>query len=223
MVADPGYDFSLLTKQNVTLGSIVADEMVQPNPMVKMVTFKLPKLTKTIPNPFTDVKQGKFYYDAVLWAVQKGVTSGITPTTFEPNSTCTRAQVVAFLWRAAGSPEPKSTTNPFTDVKAKSYYYKAVLWAVENGITSGVSATSFAPNDNCTRGQIVAFLWRSQGSPKVKTSNPFTDVKSSAYYYDAVLWAVQSGVTSGVSATSFAPKDNCTRGQIVSFLYRCLK
>jgi len=215
------YDFSSIKAQDIAFANTHADK-IEDRHGVYEATFKLPRLKKQIPNPFTDVKQGKFYYDSVLWAVENGITAGVTPTTFEPGSTCTRAQVVSFLWRAAGSPEPKSTNNPFTDVKTTAYYYKAVLWAVENGITAGVTPTTFEPNDDCTRGQIVAFLWRSQGSPKVKSVNPFGDVKAKAYYYDAVLWAVKYNITSGVSATSFAPKSPCTRGQIVSFLHRCL-
>lgn len=215
------YDFSSLKAENVLFANTHADSIEYISSFA-VASFKLPQLKKQLPNPFTDVKQGKFYYDSVLWAVENGITAGITPTTFEPNSTCTRAQVVSFLWRAAGSPEPKTTTNPFTDVKEKAYYYKAVLWAVENGITAGVTPTTFAPNDNCTRGQIVAFLWRSQGSPKVKSANPFTDVKQKAYYFDAVIWAGEHGITAGVTPTTFEPNSPCTRGQIVSFLYRCL-
>ncbi len=172
-------------------------------------------------NPFTDVKTGAYYFDSVLWAVEKGITNGTTTTTFSPEESCTRGQIVTFLWRAAGSPEPTSTAMPFTDVKADAYYYKAILWAVEKGITTGTTATTFSPEDFCTRGQIVTFLWRSQGKPAVAYSNPFTDVKGGAYYYDAVLWAVKSGITNGTSANAFSPEDTCTRAQCVTFLYRC--
>ena len=171
---------------------------------------------------FTDVKAGAYYEDAVKWAVDKAVTSGKTVTTFAPNESCTRAQAVTFLWRAAGSPEPTATEMTFTDVKADSYYYKAVLWAVENKITSGMSDTLFAPDAVCSRSQIVTFLYRMQNSPESKAENPFTDVKADAYYANAVLWAVENGVTTGASATTFDPAGNCTRGQIVTFLYRCL-
>ena len=172
-------------------------------------------------NPFTDVKSGAYYYDAVLWAVEKKITSGTSATTFSPNNPCTRGQIVTFLWRAAGSPKPTSSNNPFIDVKAGAYYYDAVLWAVEKGITSGTSATTFSPNTVCTRGQTVTFLWRAAGSPKAASStNPFSDVQSGAYYYDAVLWAVEQKVTSGTSATTFAPGSTVTRGQTVTFLYR---
>lgn len=172
-------------------------------------------------NPFTDVKAGAYYYDAVLWAVEQKVTSGTSATTFSPDASCTRGQIVTFLWRAAGSPKPSSNNNPFTDVKAGAYYYDAVLWAVEKGITSGTSATTFSPDTSCTRGQTVTFLYRAAGSPKAASStNPFTDVKSGAYYYDAVLWAVEQKITSGTSATTFAPDATVTRGQTVTFLYR---
>ena len=171
---------------------------------------------------FTDVKEGAYYVDAVNWAVDKKVTSGKTETTFAPNDSCTRAQAVTFLWRAAGSPEPTASEMTFTDVKADSYYDKAVLWAVENKITSGMSDTLFAPDATCSRSQIVTFLYRMQNSPESKAENPFTDVKADAYYANAVLWAVENGVTTGASATTFDPAGDCTRGQIVTFLYRCL-
>ena len=174
------------------------------------------------PGHFTDVKAGAYYEDAVKWAVDKAVTSGKTETTFAPNDSCTRAQAVTFLWRAAGSPEPTASEMTFTDVKADSYYYKAVLWAVENKITSGMSDTLFAPDATCSRSQIVTFLYRMQNSPESKAENPFTDVKADAYYANAVLWAVENGVTTGASATTFDPAGDCTRGQIVTFLYRCL-
>ena len=174
------------------------------------------------PGHFTDVKAGAYYEDAGKWAVDKAVTSGKTVTTFAPNESCTRAQAVTFLWRAAGSPEPTASEMTFTDVKAGSYYYKAVLWAVENKITSGMSDTLFAPDATCSRSQIVTFLYRMQNSPESKAENPFTDVKADAYYANAVLWAVENGVTTGASATTFDPAGDCTRGQIVTFLYRCL-
>ena len=173
-------------------------------------------------NPFSDVKEGDFFYDAVLWAVNADpqVTSGTSKTTFSPSDTCTRAQVVTFLWRAKGCPEPKSSNNPFSDVREGEYYYKAVLWAVENEITAGTSKTTFSPNAGCTRAQVVTFLWRTEGQPKPTSSaNPFTDVKG-GYYYDAVLWAVEKNITAGTSATTFSPDNTCTRGQIVTFLYR---
>mgnify|MGYP001090855165 CR=1 FL=1 len=177
----------------------------------------------TMLNFFTDVHAEDYYYDAVLWAAQEGVTGGTSDTLFAPNAGCTRAQAVTFLWRAAGSPEPKSADLPFTDVPADAYYAKAVAWAVENNVAKGVSETAFAPNAGCTRAQIVTFLWRAQKSPTADGENPFTDVPAAAYYYNAVLWAVENDVAKGVSETAFAPNDNCTRAQIVTMIYRCRK
>ena len=173
-------------------------------------------------NFFVDVPAGDYYYDAVLWAAENGITGGVDDTHFAPTATCTRAQAVTFLWRAAGSPAPESSVNPFADVAEGSYYYDAVLWAVEQGITKGTSDTTFSPNANCTRAQIVTFLWRSQKFPAADGVNPFTDVAADAYYADAVLWAAESGVTSGTTATTFSPNATCTRAQIETFLYRCL-
>ena len=169
---------------------------------------------------FNDVKDDAFYKTAVDWAVENGVTSGVSDTLFAPDATCTRAQVVTFLWRAAGSPEPTKIGNTFTDVKSDAYYYKAVLWALEKGITSGTSATTFAPDATVSRAQTVTFQWRMAGSSKADGTNAFTDVPTDSYYKDAVLWASKNGVTSGTSATTFAPENGCTRGQIVTFLYR---
>ncbi|MGN1409340.1 MAG: S-layer homology domain-containing protein, partial [Eubacteriales bacterium] len=169
---------------------------------------------------FTDVPADAYYADAVSWAVLNGITNGTSETTFSPNASCTRAQAVTFLWRAAGSPEPSSDLSPFTDVKSDMYYYKAVLWAVEQGITLGTSDTKFSPNSTCTRAQIVTFLWRSQECPAAGEDNPFTDVDGGAYYAEAVKWAVAEGVTSGTSDTTFSPDNDCTRAQIVTFLWR---
>ena len=172
---------------------------------------------------FVDVATGSYYEDAVDWAVENGITTGVSANRFDPNGVCTRAQAVTFLWRAAGSPAPRSRTMPFTDVPAGSYYYDAVLWAVENGITKGTSDTTFSPDDTCTRAQIVAFLWRSEKSPAAGSRNPFADVKSTAYYADAVLWAVREDITKGTTGTTFSPNADCTRAQIVTFLWRCKK
>ena len=169
--------------------------------------------------PFVDVPTGAYYYDAVAWAVENGVTNGTSATTFGPDVTCTRAQMVTFLWRAAGSPEPETTVNPFTDVSESAYYYEAVLWAVERGITNGTSATTFSPDATVTRGQTVTFLWRDTGSPAA-AGTAFTDVAVDAYYTAAVSWAANEGITSGTSATTFSPDNACTRAQIVTFLYR---
>ena len=202
---------------------------------VKSYTFENVRRTHTIEvifmkangNPqtgvFVDVATGSYYEDAVDWAVENGITKGTDDTHFSPDGICTRAQAVTFLWRAAGSPKPETRTMPFTDVPAGSYYYDAVLWAVENGITKGTSDTTFSPNMTCTRAQIVTFLWRSEKSPAAGTANPFADVKSTAYYAGAVLWAVREDITKGTTSTTFSPDADCTRAQIVTFLWRCKK
>ena len=174
-------------------------------------------------NPFTDVPSGAYYEDAVVWAVKKGITSGTSATTFNPDGSCTRAQAVTFLWRAAGSPEPKSAAMPFTDVPAGSYFEKAVLWAVENGITKGTSDTTFSPDASCTRAQIVTFLWRAGGSPAVSGNSAFSDVAADAYYAAAVAWAEKNGVTGGIGGGLFGSDNTCTRAQIVTFLHRAMK
>ena len=202
---------------------------------VKSYTFENVRRTHTIEvifmkangNPqtgvFVDVATGSYYEDAVDWAVENGITKGTDDTHFSPDGICTRAQAVTFLWRTAGSPASKTSTMPFTDVPVGSYYYDAVLWAVENGITKGTSDTTFSPNMTCSRAQIVAFLWRSEKSPAAGTANPFADVKSTAYYADAVLWAVREDITKGTTNTTFSPDADCTRAQIVTFLWRCKK
>ena len=202
---------------------------------VKSYTFENVSRTHTIEvifmkangNPqtgvFVDVATGSYYEDAVDWAVENGITKGTDNTHFSPDGICTRAQAVTFLWRAAGSPKPETRTMPFTDIPAGSYYYDAVLWAVENGITKGTSNTTFSPNMTCSRAQIVTFLWRSEKSPAAGTANPFADVKSTAYYADAVLWAVKEDITKGTTNTTFSPDADCTRAQIVTFLWRCKK
>ena len=172
---------------------------------------------------FVDVATGSYYEDAVDWAVGNGITQGTDDTHFSPDGICTRAQAVTFLWRAAGSPKPETRTMPFADVPVGRYYYDAVLWAVENDIAKGTSDTTFSPNMTCTRAQIVAFLWRSEKSPAAGTANPFADVKSTAYYADAVLWAVKEDITKGTTNTTFSPDADCTRSQIVTFLWRCKK
>ena len=177
---------------------------------------------ETQPNQkgFNDVKSGDYFYDAVNWAVEKGITTGTSATTFSPNASCTRAQIVTFLWRASGSPEPKTASNPFTDVAANAYYCKAVLWAVENGITTGTSATTISPDAPCTRAQGVTFLWRANGSKAASAAASFTDVASDAYYAPAVAWAAEQNVTGGVGNGLFSPDTTCTRAQNVSMLYR---
>ncbi len=174
-------------------------------------------------NPFIDVDEEDYYYESVMWAVQEGITTGTTPITFSPNDPCQRAQALTFLWRAMGSPEPEGSENPFVDVKESDFFYKAVLWAVENGITNGVSATEFAPYAVCNRAHVVTFLHRTLGMPDAGSDvNPFTDVREGDFYYEAVLWAVENGVTNGVTADTFAPADDCLRAHVVTFLYRAL-
>lgn len=173
---------------------------------------------------FTDVKPGAFYSEAVEWALANGITKGTSDTTFSPGKGCTRAEVVTFLWRAAGEPEPATGKTGFTDVKKTGFYYKAVLWAVENGVTNGISKTAFDPGGMCTRGQIVTFLYRYAGSPAAdKSHSKFTDVKKGAFYEAAVAWAVAENITTGTGATAFSPDSVCTRAQTVTFLYRLAK
>ena len=171
------------------------------------------------PNPFSDIAPSDFCCDAVMWAVAKDITNGIGNYTFAPNQPCTRAQIVTFLWRAAGSPAPKSASN-FTDVPADAYYAKAVAWAVENGITGGTGDGKFSPDATCTRAQAVTFLYRASGSPAVSGNAAFTDVAADAYYAAAVTWAEKNGITGGIGGGLFGSDQSCTRGQIVTFLYR---
>ena len=173
----------------------------------------------TMLNFFTDVHAEDYYYDAVLWAAQKGITGGMSDTLFAPNAACTRAQIVTFLWRTAGSPEP-SALSSFNDVPSDKYYAKAVAWAVENGITVGTTAATFSPDDICTRAHGVTFLYRAAKATASVGASAFTDVTDSAYYADAVKWATEQGITKGISSTLFGPDETCTRAQIVTFLYR---
>lgn len=168
---------------------------------------------------FTDVAATAYYAESVAWAVERGITSGTTATTFSPNNTCTTAQILTFLWRAKGSPEPASKTNTFTDIKESDYFYKAALWAKENNIISKDS-TVFNGNTPCTRSMAVLYIWRSAGFPAAEKTSSFTDVAATTLYAPAVDWAVEAGVTSGTSATTFSPDTTCTRAQIVTFLYR---
>ena len=169
---------------------------------------------------FHDVSRLDYFYDAVKWAAENGIASGTGRYTFSPNAVCTRAQTVTFLWRAAGSPLPRYRVCPFTDVKPSDYYYNAVLWAVEQGITTGLNATTFGPDVTVTRGQVATFLYRAASAAKPSTFNPFTDVKTTAYNYNAILWAYDNRITTGTSDTTFSPDAYCTRAQIVTFLYR---
>ena len=171
------------------------------------------------PHFFSDVAQGSYCYDAVMWAYNEGIAKGFNSTTFAPNQACTRGQVVTFLWRAAGCPEAKSAC-PFTDVSASSPYAEAIAWAAEKGITEGYDATHFKPDQTVTRAQFVTFLWRYEGQPSVKGDCPFVDVDSASPYYTAICWAAKNNITKGFDATHFQPNDACTRGQVVTFIYR---
>ena len=226
---DSGYEMDKLTVTDASGKTIPTTDkgngkftFTMPNGKVSVsATFK--QTTVTPPSTgFVDVPASAYYADAVKWAVEKGITTGTSATTFSPEASCTRAQMVTFLWRAAGSPAPKATTTAFTDLDKSAYYYDAVLWAVEQGITTGTSATTFSPNATVTRGQTVTFLYRFAGQPAVSGSSSFTDVNSSDYYAAAVQWAKEQGITSGTSDTTFSPTSDCTRGQIVTFLYRQL-
>ena len=177
-------------------------------------------------SPFRDVNDLQlYYYKSVMWALRHHpqVTNGVTEYLFMPDATCTRGQVVTFLWRAMGCPEPASTENPFSDVHSTDYFYKAVLWANEKGITNGTSRTTFGAGDPCTRAHVVTFLWRAHEKPEAGSVNPFSDVPVGQYYTDAVLWAVSQNITNGTSPTTFSPGNPCTRGQVVTFLYRDLR
>ena len=173
--------------------------------------------------PFVDVASDAYYAEAVAWAYANDITAGVTELSFGPNATCTRGQMVTFLWRAAGCPEPTGTASAFSDVTAGAYYEKAVEWAVEKNITDGVGDGKFDPNGIVNRAQAVTFLYRAKGAPETAASESFTDVASGAYYADAVAWAVANGVTDGVGDNAFAPNNNCVRGQTVTFLYRAYK
>lgn len=191
---------------NMTIYAKWTENIVEPDPVEV--------------NPFTDVNESDYFYNPVLWAVKYGITEGTSPTTFSPESACTRAQAMTFIWRAAGEPTVSGQYNAFTDIKPSDYYYQAVLWGVSIGLTTGTSPTTFSPNDPCTRAQIVTFLYRGSGKTVYSGATPFTDVPEDAYYAKAVSWAVSEGITTGTSATTFSPDLTCTRGQIVTFLYR---
>ena len=221
---DSGYELDTLTVKDASGSKIKVKDKGNGK-----FTFTMPASKVTVSAEFAeietldfaDVSTDAYYYEAVKWAAKKGITGGTGDGTFNPNGSCTRAHIVTFLWRAAGSPEPKSTVS-FADVPADSYYAKAVAWAVENGITLGTGDGTFSPNATCTRAQSVTFLYRALGTAPT-TVNGFTDVTADAFYADAVAWAVESGVTNGTSASTFSPNNGCTRAQIVTFLYRTMK
>ncbi len=169
---------------------------------------------------FTDVSETDFFYEPVLWAVENSITNGMTETAFGPYELCNRAHIVTFLWRANGCPEATTVVNPFMDVKEDDFYYEAVLWALENGITNGVSEYVFGATEPCTRAQAVSFMWRAAGKPGYEAENPFTDVEEGTFYYDAALWALSEGITTGTTGTTFSPDNTITRAEAVTFLYR---
>lgn len=171
-------------------------------------------------DPFDDVMPRHYFYTSVLWAYNNGITSGVAPDQFGPNQVCTRGQVVTFLWRAMGSPEPASEVNPFVDVGSSDYFIKAVLWAYHAGVTAGVDGTHFGPGQPCTRAQVVTFLYSAKGRPGYEGKVSFADVPTGAYYYEPVLWAAERGITAGIGNGRFGPEDRCVRGQIVTFLYQ---
>ena len=221
---DSGYELDTLTVKDASGSKIKVKDKGNGK-----FTFTMPASKVTVSAEFAeietldfaDVSTDAYYYEAVKWAAKKGITGGTGDGNFNPNGSCTRAHIVTFLWRAAGSPAPKSTVS-FADVPAGSYYAKAVAWAVENGITLGTGDGTFSPNATCTRAQSVTFLYRAMGTAPT-TVNGFTDVTADAFYADAVAWAVESGVTNGTSASTFSPNNGCTRAQIVTFLYRTMK
>ena len=202
----------------------VTTEPCHQYPGVKTFTCTRCNETRTedvprLPNPFKDVKDEDYYFDPVMWALDNGVTAGVDESHYGPDESCARCQIVTFLWRANGSPEPNFTENPFSDVKPEDYFFKAVLWAAESGVTAGMGDGLFGPYYVCTRSQAMTFLWRAKGSPEPETEeNPFSDVKPEDYFYTAVLWAVENGITAGLGDGSFGVADECTRAQIITFL-----
>ena len=201
-------------------GGTVAKNGTAEKTVIDVASVTLDTFVKEVEtSPFSDVSTSAYYYEAVKWAQEKGITGGIGNGLFGPNQPCTRAQIVTFLWRAAGSPEPKAMSS-FADVSTDAYYAKAVAWAVENGITTGTGDGKFSPDATCTREQAVAFLYRASGSPAVSGGSAFSDVAANAYYADAVAWAEKNDVTGGIGGDLFGSGNTCTRAQIVTFLYR---
>ena len=218
---DKGYEIAkvLVDGKNVGAAESYTFKSVTKNHTIEAIFMKIND-NKSMPDTFMDVPDGSYYEKAVDWAVKNGITAGTGDNYFMPDGICTRAQAVTFLWRVAGSPTPKTEVMPFEDVPEGSYYYEAVLWAAENEITVGTSATTFSPELTCSRAHIVSFLWRAAGYPSAGTVNPFTDVPENAYYINAMLWAVKQEITVGTTPSTFSPDEGCTRAQIVTFLYR---
>ena len=188
--------------------------------MVLVMMMSLAPVAFAANDDFEDVASNAWYYNPVNWAVENGITGGISPGKFGPEEKCTRAQVVTFLWAANGKPEPASMNNPFTDVPNSAWYLKPVLWAVENKITSGTTATTFGPDVPCNRATIVTFLYAAAGKPEVSGSSAFSDVKDTDWYLKPVLWAAQNDVTGGIGGGKFGPTDPCNRAAVVTFLYK---
>lgn len=217
---DKGYEIAKVLVDGKSVGAVESYtfKSVTKNHTIEAIFMKIND--KSMPDTFMDVPKGSYYEKAVDWAVKNGITAGTGDNYFMPDGICTRAQAVTFLWRVAGSPTPKTEVMPFEDVPEGSYYYEAVLWAAENEITVGTSATTFSPELTCSRAHIVSFLWRAAGYPSAGTVNPFTDVPENAYYINAMLWAVKQEITVGTTPSTFSPDEGCTRAQIVTFLYR---
>ena len=217
---DKGYEIAKVLVDGKSVGAVESYTFknVTKNHTIEAIFMKVND--KSMPDTFMDVPKGSYYEKAVDWAVKNGITAGTGDNYFMPDGICTRAQAVTFLWRVAGSPTPKTEVMPFEDVPEGSYYYEAVLWAAENEITVGTSATTFSPELTCSRAHIVSFLWRAAGYPSAGTVNPFTDVPENAYYINAMLWAVKQEITVGTTPSTFSPDEGCTRAQIVTFLYR---
>lgn len=218
---DKGYEIAKVLVDGKSVGAVESYtfKSVTKNHTIEAIFMKIND-NKSMPDTFMDVPDGSYYEKAVDWAVKNGITAGTGDNYFMPDGICTRAQAVTFLWRVAGSPTPKTEVMPFEDVPEGSYYYEAVLWAAENEITVGTSATTFSPELTCSRAHIVSFLWRAAGYPSAGTVNPFTDVPENAYYINAMLWAVKQEITVGTTPSTFSPDEGCTRAQIVTFLYR---
>lgn len=218
---DKGYEIAKVLVDGKNVGAVESYTFknVTKNHTIEAIFMKVND-NKSMPDTFMDVPDGSYYEKAVDWAVKNGITAGTGDNYFMPDGICTRAQAVTFLWRVAGSPTPKTEVMPFEDVPEGSYYYEAVLWAAENEITVGTSATTFSPELTCSRAHIVSFLWRAAGYPSAGTVNPFTDVPENAYYINAMLWAVKQEITVGTTPSTFSPDEGCTRAQIVTFLYR---
>jgi hypothetical protein len=223
-----GYELDTITASDASSNSLDLTEnsdgtysFTMPASDVEVsATFKATEDTSTTTDKkFTDVPEGAYYYDPVYWAVENGITAGTSDTTFTPDGICTRAEVVTFLYRQAGSPSVTGTTN-FTDVASDAYYYDAVVWAEQNGIAAGTSATTFSPDQTINRAQAVTFMYRAANATASGTDNQFTDVEKGSYYYDAVTWSAENNITAGTTATTFSPEKSCTRAEIVTFLYR---